>query len=40
MINEDVNGGMMGIINKLPQDEATLNALIDEMNELAKADGK
>jgi hypothetical protein len=26
----------MGIINKLPQDEASMNALIEEMNELNK----
>ena len=31
---ENTNGGFMGIINNLPRDEASLQALIDEMNEL------
>ena len=34
--SEDSTNGLMGIINKLPQDEASLNALVDEMNELTK----
>ena len=33
--SEDTNSGMMGIINKLPKDEASLNAFIEEMNELS-----
>ena len=35
-VSEDTNHGMMGIINNLPTDDATLNALVDEMNELNK----
>ncbi len=35
-ISEDTTNGLMGIINKLPQDEASINALMDEMNELNK----
>ena len=35
-VSEDTNGGLMGIINKIPQDEASMNALVDEMNELNK----
>ena len=38
--SEDASGGLMGIINKLPQDEASLNALMEEMNELNKLTGK
>lgn len=34
--SEDTSNGLMGIINKLPQDEASMNALIEEMNELNK----
>jgi hypothetical protein len=34
--SEDSTSGLMGIFNKLPQDEASLNALVDEMNELNK----
>lgn len=33
-ISEDTSGGMMGIIKRIPQDEASVNALIDELNEL------
>ena len=33
---EENNGGLMGIIKKLPTDEASINALIDELNELNK----
>ncbi len=36
-VSEDTNSGIMGIINKLPKDEASMNALIEEMNELNKA---
>lgn len=38
-VSENTNGGMMGIINNLPQDEASLNALLEEMNELNKITG-
>ncbi len=37
---EDTSGGMMGIIKNLPQDEASMNALIEEMNELNKLGAK
>ena len=33
-ISEKTDGGIMGIISRLPSDEAGLNALMDEMNEL------
>ena len=36
-VSEDYNSGMMGIVRNLPKDEASLNALIEEMNELNKA---
>ena len=35
----ETNGGMIGIISKLPTDEGSMNALIDEMNELNKLTG-
>ena len=35
-VSEDTTGGLMGMISKLPKDEATLNAFIEEMNELGK----
>jgi len=35
-VSENTTGGFMGIVKNLPQDEATLNALVDEMNELNK----
>ncbi len=35
-VSEDYNSGMMGIVRNLPKDQATLNALVDEMNELNK----
>ncbi len=35
-VSEDTSSGIMGIINKLPKDEASMNALIEEMNELNK----
>ena len=38
--SENANGGLMGIISKLPQDEASMNAFIDEMNELNKTAGQ
>ena len=34
--SEETSGGLMGIISKLPQDEASMNALVEEMNELNK----
>ena len=35
-VSEDTNNGLMGIIKNLPTDEATMNALVNEMNELNK----
>ena len=35
-ISEDTNSGMFGIIKRLPADEASMNALMDELNELNK----
>lgn len=34
--SEDTNHGIMGIISKLPTDEASLNKLVDELNQLNK----
>lgn len=34
--SEDTNGGIMGIINKLPTDQASLDELMKEMDELNK----
>lgn len=34
--SDDVNGGLMGVISKIPTDEASMNALVEEMNELNK----
>ena len=34
--SEETNHGLMGIIKRLPTDEASLNAMVDEMNELSK----
>lgn len=42
-VSEDTSGGLMGIIKRIPQDDATLNALVQEMtdlNKLAEADEK
>ena len=39
-VSEDTAGGLMGLINKLPQDEASMNALMDEMSELNKISGQ
>ena len=39
-VSEETNGGLMGLIKKMPTDEASLNALIDEMNELNKLENK
>ena len=41
MTDGDTGGGILGIINKLPAaDDATVNALADEMTELTKTTGK
>ena len=34
--SEDYNNGIMGIIKNLPTDEASLNKVVEEMNELNK----
>ncbi len=34
--SEETNHGLMGIIKRLPTDEASLNKLMEEMNELNK----
>ena len=34
--SDDANGGLMGVISKIPTDEASLNALVEEMNQLNK----
>ena len=34
--SENTSGGLMGIISNMPKDEASLNALVEEMNELNK----
>ena len=34
--SENTSGGLMGIISNMPQDEASMNALVEEMNELNK----
>ena len=38
-VSENTDGGMMGIISQLPTDEASLNAFVEEMNELNKLTG-
>ena len=38
-VSENTNGGLMCIVSKLPADEATMNALVEEMNELNKLAG-
>lgn len=35
-ISEDTSGGFAGLIKNMPQDEASMNALMEEMNELNK----
>ena len=35
-VSENTGNGVMGIVSNLPTDEASLNQLIDEMNELNK----
>ena len=37
--SENTNGGIMGIISKLPMDEASMDALVEEMNELNELSG-
>ena len=37
---EDTNGGLFGIVKNLPQGEASLDALMNEMTELDKGAGK
>ena len=39
-VSENTNGGLMGIIRNMPTDDASLNALMDEMNELNKMSEK
>lgn len=36
--SDDVNGGLFGVISKIPTDEASMNKLVEEMNELNKID--
>ena len=36
-VSEKTYGGLMGLISGLPTDEASMNTLIEEMNELNKA---
>lgn len=38
--SEDTSGGIMGIISKLPRDEASIDALMKEMEDLNKLAGK
>ena len=33
-VSEKTDGGIVGILSRMPRDEAGLNALVDEMNEL------
>ena len=33
-VSEKTDGGIVGILSRIPRDEAGLNALVDEMNEL------
>ena len=35
-VSEDYTHGVMGIVSNLPTDEASLNKIIDEMNQLTK----
>jgi len=35
-VSENTNGGLMGIVSQLPRDEASLNAFMEEMEELNK----
>ena len=36
-VSENATGGVMGLMSNLPQDEASLNQLMEEMNELNKS---
>ncbi|MBR2259423.1 MAG: hypothetical protein IJ899_19235 [Blautia sp.] len=35
-VSEETNGGLVGILKNLPTDENSINALVEEMNELTK----
>lgn len=35
-VSEKTDGGIFGLISNMPSDEATMNALVEEMNELNK----
>ena len=39
-VTEDANGGLMGIVKNLPEGEASLDALMNEMSELNVSVGK
>ena len=39
-VSEDTSGGLMGMMTKLPRDEATMNAFMEEMNELSKLENE
>jgi len=39
-VSEDTSGGLMGMMAKLPRDEATMNAFMEEMNELSKLENE
>ena len=39
-VSEDYTHGVMGIIKNMPQDEADLNKVLEEMNQLAKMEDK
>ena len=39
-VSEETNNGIMGIISRIPTDEASLNALVEEMNELSKLEAE
>ena len=36
-VSEKTDGGLMGLISGMPTDEASMNKLVEEMNELNKA---
>ena len=37
-VTEDTSGGLIGILSQLPSDQASIDALMEEMNELNKLD--
>ncbi len=39
-VSEDYSGGLMGIFRKIPQDDATMRQMVDEMTELKNLAGK